>query len=72
MSWTDEQPSWLPPIPPRRGKGLIVTGICIWILGFALVLLVGFLNQPLNLYTVLVMAVGLILLLAGLLRRSSS
>ncbi|MCA4133116.1 hypothetical protein [Arthrobacter sp. M4] len=75
MNWTDEIPPWLPPIGgkgPRhhRGRALIIIGLTILsgFMVFAIVL--SAVGGRHTIYGLLVGAIGLILLITGLLRRN--
>lgn len=70
MSWTDERPSWLPPLPPPHpGRLRIAVGMTLLIACLLGVLVVAFLGETLSLYTWWPLAIGLGLLMSGLLSR---
>lgn len=70
MSWTDERPPWLPPLPsPNRGRIRIVLGIIMVVACMLGILVVAFLGETLSMYTWWPLAAGLALLMSGLLSR---
>ncbi|TDK23503.1 hypothetical protein E2F48_16050 [Arthrobacter crusticola] len=70
MSSTD-RPSWLPPLPPpNRGRVLIILG---WLLvggSFIYIFVMSYLGGTHTLYTLVPLALGLLCLIVGLLRRN--
>ena len=70
MGWTDERPAWLPPIPsPNRGRVRIVTGLFLVCAVMLTVLVVAVLGAVLSMYLWWPLALGLFLLMSGLLSR---
>ena len=70
MSWTDERPPWLPPLPsPNRGRIRIVVGMIMVISVMIGVLVVAFLGETLSMYSWWPLAIGLGFLMSGLLSR---
>ncbi|WP_342023452.1 hypothetical protein AAE021_16885 [Arthrobacter citreus] len=70
MSWTDERPPWLPPLPsPNRGRVRIVVGMVLIISVMLGVLVVAFLGETLSMYSWWPLAIGLAFLMSGLLSR---
>ncbi|MDK1360824.1 hypothetical protein QNO00_11160 [Arthrobacter sp. zg-Y1219] len=70
MSWTDERPPWLPPLPsPHRGRMRIVVGMVLVVACMMGILVVAFLGETLSLYTWWPLAIGLAFLMSGLLSR---
>ncbi|WAP52154.1 hypothetical protein OL239_02260 [Arthrobacter sp. ATA002] len=70
MSWTDERPPWLPPLPSaNRGRVRIVVGMTLVITVMLGILVVAFLGETLSMYTWWPLAIGLAFLMSGLLSR---
>ena len=70
MSWTDERPPWLPPLPsPNPGRVRIVVGMILIISVMLGVLVVAFLGETLSMYSWWPLAIGLAFLMSGLLSR---
>ena len=70
MSWTDERPPWLPPLPsPNRGRIRIVVGMTLVIACMLGILVVAFLGETLSMYTWWPLAAGIAFLMSGLLSR---
>ena len=70
MSWTDERPQWLPPLPaPNRGRIRIVVGMILVIACMLGILVVAVLGETLSMYTWWPLAAGIACLMSGLLSR---
>ena len=70
MSWTDERPAWLPPLPARnRGRIRISVGITLVTASMLGILVVAFLGETLSMYIWWPLATGLAFLMSGLLSR---
>lgn len=67
----NDRPSWLPPLPPpHRGRALIALGLVLVGSTFIYIFVMGYLGGTHTLYTLLPLAVGLVLLIVGLTRRN--
>ena len=70
MSWTDERPAWLPPIPPpHRGLIRITLGLILVCGAMLTCLVVAAFGALLSMYVLWPLAAGLLLLMSGLLSR---
>ena len=70
MSWTDERPAWLPPIPPpHRGQVRIVLGMILVCSTMLTSLVVAAFGALLSMYILWPLTGGLLLLMSGLLSR---
>ncbi len=70
MSWTDERPAWLPPLPsPRRGQTRIILGLVLVCAAMLTCLVVAAFGALLSMYVLWPLAGGLLLLMSGLLSR---
>lgn len=70
MSWTDERPAWLPPLPPvHRGQVRIVFGLLLVCSVMVSCVVVAALGGLLSMYILWPLAGGLLLLMSGLLSR---
>ncbi|MBG6181349.1 hypothetical protein [Arthrobacter sp. CAN_A1] len=71
MNWTDDPPPWLPPLPPpNRGRALINTGLILVIGSFIFIFYMSFVGGTHTLVTLIPLALGLILLIVGMVRRN--
>lgn len=70
MEWSDERPTWLPPIPPpHRGRARIVAGMLLVTAVMIVVLVTAFVGGTISVYLWWPLAGGLLLLGSGLLSR---
>ncbi|MCC3278362.1 hypothetical protein LJ754_04215 [Arthrobacter sp. zg-Y40] len=70
MSWTDERPAWLPPIPsPHRGLIRITLGMILVCASMVTCLVIAAFGALLSMYLLWPLAIGLLLLMSGLLSR---
>lgn len=70
MSWTDERPAWLPPLPPaHRGQFRIILGLFLVCSAMLTCFVVAALGGLLSMYILWPLASGLLLLMSGLLSR---
>lgn len=70
MSWTDERPPWLPPLPsPHRGRARIVVGMVVVTACMLDVLVVAYQGETLSMYAWWLLALGLVIVMSGLLSR---
>lgn len=66
MNWSDERPSWLPPLPrPNRGRGLISTGVVILAATFIFIIAMAYVGGTHTLLTLVPIIVGVVLVVVG-------
>ncbi|NJC22885.1 hypothetical protein BJ994_001961 [Arthrobacter pigmenti] len=71
MSWMNDRPSWLPPIPPpHRGRAFMVVGLVLVVGTFIYIFYMSYVGGTHTLYTLLPLAAGLVCLTVGLTRRN--
>lgn len=71
MTWMDDRPSWLPPLPPpHRGRALIITGLLLVVGTFIYIFIMSYLGGTHTLLTLVPLALGLGCLIVGLTRRN--
>lgn len=71
MNWTDDQPSWLPPLPPpNRGRALVTVGLILVVGTFIYIFIMSYVGGTHTLYTLLPLGLGLFCLILGLVRRN--
>lgn len=71
MTWMDDRPPWLPPLPPpHRGRALITAGLFLVVGTFIYSFIMSYLGGTHTLFTLVPLALGLVCLIVGLTRRN--